>query len=75
MPFVSLLLPGGKRVGGYGYKTTKRRVQKKVGKYGFTMGGGIVGKKWEPRNPVPGPFLAKIQKVNQNSESRREFGK
>ena len=35
MPFVSLLLPGGKRVGGYGYKTTKRRVQKKVGKYGL----------------------------------------
>ena len=32
-------------------------------------------KKWEPRNPVPGPFLAKIRKVNQNSESRREFGK
>ena len=37
--------------------------------------GGIVGKKWEPRNPVPGPFSAKIRKVNQNSESRREFGK
>ena len=36
---------------------------------------GIVGKKWEPRNPVPGPFSAKIRKVNQNSESRREFGK
>ena len=35
----------------------------------------IVGKKWEPRNPVPGPFSAKIRKVNQNSESRREFGK
>ena len=35
---------------------------------------GIVGKKWEPRNPVPGPFSAKIRKVNQNSESRREFG-
>ena len=34
-----------------------------------------VGKKWEPRNPVPGPFSAKIRKVNQNSESRREFGK
>ena len=49
--------------------------KKKVGKYGFTMGGGIVGKKWEPRNPVPGPFSAKIRKVNQNSESRREFGK
>ena len=37
--------------------------------------GSIVGKKWEPRNPVPGPFSAKIRKVNQNSESRREFGK
>ena len=37
--------------------------------------GNIVGKKWEPRNPVPGPFSAKIRKVNQNSESRREFGK
>ena len=36
---------------------------------------GRVGKKWEIGNPVPGPFLAKIQKVNQNSESRREFGK
>ena len=35
----------------------------------------IVGKKWEPRNPVPGPFSAKIRKVNQNSESRLEFGK
>ena len=35
----------------------------------------IVGKKWEPRNPVPGPFSPKIRKVNQNSESRREFGK
>ena len=34
-----------------------------------------VGKKWEPRNPVPGPFSAKIRKVNQNSESRQEFGK
>ena len=34
-----------------------------------------VGLKWEPRNPVPGPFSAKIRKVNQNSESRREFGK
>ena len=34
-----------------------------------------VGKKWEPRNPVPGPFSAKIPKVNQSSESRREFGK
>ena len=34
-----------------------------------------VGKKWEPRNPVPGPFSAKIRKVNQNSESRREFRK
>ena len=37
--------------------------------------GSRVGKKWEPRNPVPGPFSAKIRKVNQNSESRREFGK
>ena len=37
--------------------------------------GNIVGKKWEPRNPDPGPFLAKIRKVNQNSESRLEFGK
>ena len=35
----------------------------------------IVGQKWEPRNPVPGPFSAKIRKINQNSESRREFGK
>ena len=34
-----------------------------------------VGKKWEPRNPVPGPFSAKIRKVNQIPESRREFGK
>ena len=34
-----------------------------------------VGKKWEPMNPVPGPFSAKIRKVNQNPESRREFGK
>ena len=34
-----------------------------------------VGKKWEPRNLVPGPFSAKIRKVNQNSENRREFGK
>ena len=25
-----------------------------------------VGKKWEPRNPVPGPFSAKIRKVNQD---------
>ena len=48
MPFVSLLLPGGKRVGGYGYKTTKRRVQKKVGKYGFTMGGGSTRKVKNP---------------------------
>ena len=32
-------------------------------------------KKVEPRNPVPGPFSAKIRKVNQNSESRGEFGK
>ena len=30
----------------------------------------IVGKKWEPRNTVPGPFSAKIRKVNQNSECR-----
>ena len=29
---------------------------------------------WEPRNPVPSPFSAKIRKVNQNLESRREFG-
>ena len=36
---------------------------------------GRVGKKWEPRNPVPGPFSAKIQKVNENSESKREFRK
>merc|ERR1712055_625726 len=41
----------------------------------FTLQISIVGKKWEPRNPVPGPFSAKIRKVNQNSESRREFGK
>ena len=34
-----------------------------------------VGKKWDPRNPVPSPFLAKIRKVNQDSESRREFWK
>ena len=34
-----------------------------------------VGKKWEPRNPVPGPFSAKIRKVNQNPERRPEFGK
>ena len=32
-----------------------------------------VGKRWEPRNPVPGPFLAKIRKVNKNWESRQEF--
>ena len=24
---------------------------------------GIVAKKWEPRNPVPGPFSAQIRKV------------
>ena len=41
----------------------------------FTPLGFRVGKKWEPRNPVPGPFSAKIWKVNQNSERRREFGK
>ena len=29
---------------------------------------------WEPRNPVPSPFSAKIRKVNQNLESGREFG-
>ena len=34
-----------------------------------------VGKKWKPSNPVTGPFLAQIQKVNQNSESTQEFGK
>ena len=34
-----------------------------------------VGKKWEPRNAVPGPFSVKIWKVIQNSKSRREFGK
>ena len=34
----------------------------------------IVGKKWEPRNPVPGPFSAKIRKLNQNSESSQKFG-
>ena len=34
-----------------------------------------VGKKWEPRNPVPGPFSAKIRKVNQNSESSQKFWK
>merc|ERR1712001_696729 len=35
----------------------------------------IVGKKWEPRNPVPGPFLTKIRKVDENSESSQKFGK
>ena len=34
-----------------------------------------VGKKWEPRNPVPGPLSAKIPNVNQSSERIREFGK
>ena len=34
-----------------------------------------VGKKWEPRNPVPGPFSAKIWKVNENLESEQEFWK
>ena len=43
--------------------------------FGDAIAVNIVGKKWEPRNPVPGPFSAKIRKVNQNSESRREFGK
>ena len=45
---------------------------------GYTLNDHLVskvGKKWETRNPVPGPFSAKIRKVNQNSESRREFGK
>merc|ERR1712032_1640927 len=37
--------------------------------------GIIVGKKWEPRNPVPGPFSAKIRKVDENSESSQKFGK
>ena len=35
----------------------------------------IVGKKWEPRNPVPGPFLAKIRKVDENSESSQKIRK
>merc|ERR1712055_452841 len=41
----------------------------------WNTAGCIVGKKWEPRNPVPGPFSAKIRKVNQNSESSKKFGK
>ena len=28
--------------------------------------GGIVRKEWEPGDPAPGPFLAKIRKVDQN---------
>merc|ERR1712055_613373 len=41
----------------------------------WNTAGGIVGKKWEPRNPVPGPFSAKNRKVNQNSESSQKFEK
>ena len=34
-----------------------------------------VGKKWEPRNPVHGPFAAKIWKVDWKSESSPKKGK
>ena len=52
-------------------------VKKKFCFYGHFPygGGGIVGKKWEPRNPVPGPFSAKIRKVDENSESSQKIRK
>ena len=63
--------------GGNGTREMKKR---------SSTGGGIVKEvtvtpcpeleiKWEPRNPLPDPFLANIWKVNQNLKSRQEFRK
>ena len=56
-------------------KMRKESDQSFLSKGSMSIPTHIVGKKWEPRNPVPGPFSAKIRKVNQNSKSRRESGK
>ena len=37
---------------------------------GWVSPGGYSWKKWEPRNPVPGPLSVKIRKVDENSESK-----
>ena len=37
------------------------------------VSGAIFRKKWEPRNPIPGPFSARIRKVEPNWVS--SFGK
>ena len=35
----------------------------------------IVAKKWKPRNPVPGPFSAKIRKVEARLGKLRQIRK